>query len=138
MLRSIFFKFLVLLSVSNTSLLYAQTSAMLSPNANEGMHLVSDYIRETCPHTVLKLNEDEDYRIFLKSNLLSSEQVCGCTNQAVLKDSKLNLMANDILKPPKNKQTEEFVRRYMVTRVQQAIFACIGSALEDRMKHASN
>ena len=52
-----------------------------------------------------------------------------------MQDSKLNTMANDVLKPPKKKQNEEFVRRYMVTRVQQAMFACIGGAIEDRMKN---
>ena len=78
---------------------------------------------------------DEAYQPFFKTQLLSPDLVCSCANKKVIQDSKLNTMANDILKPPKNKQNEEFVRRYMVTRVQQAMFACIGGAIEDRMKN---
>lgn len=132
MLRSLLFKFFVLLSVFNSAAAFAQV------NTNEGLLLVYDYIKETCPGTIANLNDDEDYKPFLRANLLNPDLVCACTNNFVMQDSKLNTMANDVLKPPKKKQNEEFVRRYMVTRVQQAMFACIASALEERMKSAGN
>lgn len=128
MLRKLL-KILVLFSVLNFASSFAQVSH------NEGLNLVSDYVKETCPTMVATFNTDEAYQPFFKTQLLSPDLVCSCANKKVIQDSKLNTMANDILKPPKNKQNEEFVRRYMVTRVQQAMFACIGGAIEDRMKN---
>lgn len=122
-------KIAVLFSVLNSATAFAQVSP------NEGLNLVSDYVKETCPTMVATFNTDEAYQPFLRSQLLAPDLVCLCANKKVMQDSKLNNMANDILKPPKNKQNEEFVRRYMVTRVQQAMFACIGVAIEDRMKN---
>ena len=122
-------KIAVLFSVLNSATAFAQVSP------NEGLNLVSDYVKETCPTMVATFNTDEAYQPFLRSQLLAPDLVCLCANKKVMQDSKLNNMANDILKPPKNKQNEEFVRRYMVTRVQQAMFACIGGAIEDRMKN---
>ena len=128
MLRNLL-KIAVLFSVLNSATAFAQVSP------NEGLNLVSDYVKETCPTMVATFNTDEAYQPFLRSQLLAPDLVCLCANKKVMQDSKLNNMANDILKPPKNKQNEEFVRRYMVTRVQQAMFACIGGAIEDRMKN---